>query len=63
MSGIEKKKSKRGFASMKPERRREVARLGGSSVLAHNRSFAKDRELATTAGRKGGLAKKKSAKT
>lgn len=44
----------RGFAAMDPERRREVARKGGASVPAAKRSFSKDRDLAATAGAKGG---------
>lgn len=44
----------RGFAAMDPERRREIAAKGGSSVPADKRSFAKNRELATEAGRRGG---------
>ena len=46
--------SKRGFASMDPERQREIARKGGASVPGEKRSFAKDRDLAASAGRKGG---------
>lgn len=49
-------KSKRGFASMSPERRKEIASKGGKAVAPENRSFAKDRTLAASAGRKGGLA-------
>ncbi len=49
-------KSRRGFASMSPERRREIARKGGASVPADKRSFSKDRALAATAGSKGGEA-------
>ena len=49
-----KPKSRRGFAAMNPERRREIARKGGASVPSEKRSFAKDRDLAATAGRKGG---------
>lgn len=49
-------KSKRGFASMTPERRKEIARKGGRAVAPENRSFAKDKKLAASAGRKGGLA-------
>lgn len=44
----------RGFAAMNPDRQREIARLGGSSVPDHRRSFSTDRDLAVTAGRKGG---------
>lgn len=39
---------------MTPERRREVARNGGLSVPKEKRSFARDRALAASAGRKGG---------
>lgn len=46
--------SKRGFASMDLERQREIASKGGRSVPAEKRSFSQDRELASTAGRKGG---------
>lgn len=51
----EKPKSKRGFASMSPEKRREIAGKGGQSVAKENRSFSRDRKLAATAGRTGGL--------
>jgi general stress protein YciG len=47
-------KSRRGFAAMSPELRREIARKGGASVAAANRSFSKDRDLAASAGCKGG---------
>ena len=47
-------KSRRGFAAMDPERRREIARQGGSSVPSEKRSFAQNRDLAANAGRKGG---------
>jgi general stress protein YciG len=46
----------RGFAAMTPERRREIASLGGSATSPSNRSFSKDRTLAADAGRKGGMA-------
>jgi len=52
-------KSKRGFAAMSPERRAEIARKGGLSVKPENRSFSQSRELASTAGRKGGSASKR----
>lgn len=48
------KKSKRGFASMDPERQREIARKGGKSVPAERRSFSQDAGLAAAAGQKGG---------
>ena len=46
--------SRRGFASMDEEKQREIARKGGESVPNEKRSFSKDRELASEAGRKGG---------
>ena len=49
-----KPKSKRGFASMDPEKQRELARKGGASVPASKRSFSQDSSLAARAGRKGG---------
>jgi hypothetical protein len=48
--------SNRGFASMDEEKQREIASKGGSSVPKEERSFSKDHELATEAGRKGGEA-------
>ena len=50
-------KKLRGFAHMKehnPERFAELTRKGGASVQPQNRSFARNRELATKAGHKGG---------
>lgn len=49
-----KSASKRGFASMSPEKQREIASKGGQSVPASKRSFSQNRELASEAGRKGG---------
>ena len=46
--------SGRGFASMDEEKQREIASKGGRSVPAEKRSFSQDRELASSAGRKGG---------
>jgi general stress protein YciG len=51
-----KPKQKRGFACMDPERRREIARRGGAAVSPDNRSFSKNRDLAASAGQKGGAA-------
>lgn len=51
-----KSTSKRGFASMQPEKQRAIASKGGQSVPAEKRSFSQDRELASEAGRKGGQA-------
>lgn len=47
-------KGRRGFASMDPEKQREIAKKGGASVPNHLRSFSQDRQLASEAGRKGG---------
>lgn len=49
---------KRGFAAMDPERRKEISRMGGKAVSNENRSFSKNRELASEAGRKGGSVKR-----
>ena len=46
--------SHRGFASMKAERQRQIASMGGKAVPAEKRSFSQNRELAAVAGRKGG---------
>ena len=43
-----------GFASMDEDKQREIARKGGESVPSEKRSFSKDHELASEAGRKGG---------
>lgn len=50
----ETKKSKGGFASLSPEKRREIASKGGKSVPSEKRSFSQNPELAAKAGRKGG---------
>ena len=49
-----KAKSKRGFASMDPEKRRAICAKGGASVAPHRRSFSQNSDLASSAGRKGG---------
>jgi general stress protein YciG len=46
--------SNRGFASMDEDKQREIASKGGKSVPDEERSFSKDRDLASEAGRKGG---------
>ncbi len=48
-----KAKSKRGLASMSPEKRREIASMGGKSVPAEKRAFSNP-GLASAAGKKGG---------
>lgn len=49
-----KPKLRRGFACMTPEKRREISTKGGASVPSHKRSFSKDKDLAASAGKKGG---------
>jgi general stress protein YciG len=44
----------RGFAAISPERRREIASMGGLSVPAEKRSFSQDRDLASRSGSTGG---------
>ncbi|WP_397421847.1 general stress protein [Phenylobacterium sp.] len=41
---------------LSPQRRLDIARKGGASVPGEKRSVAKDRDLAATAGHKGGEA-------
>ncbi len=47
-------KRKRGLACLSPERRREIASMGGRSVPPEKRAFARDVALAAEAGRVGG---------
>lgn len=47
-------KRPRGFAALSPERRSEIGRMGGLAQPKGARSFEKDRDLAASAGRKGG---------
>src|SRR5262245_13078838 len=48
-------KSRRGFASMSPEKRREIARLGGKAAHQKGRAHQFTSTEAREAGRKGGL--------
>ena len=50
-------KSDRGFGSMDEDTQRDIASRGGQSVPDEERSFSKDRELASEAGKKGGQAR------
>jgi general stress protein YciG len=52
-------RSRRGFASMSPERRREIAARGGAAVKPENRSFSRNRALAAEAGSVGGTTSRK----
>lgn len=47
-------KSRRGFASMSPEKLREISRKGGLSQRPEQRTFSRLRDVASKAGRKGG---------
>ena len=49
-------KKPRGFAAMTPEKRSQIARMGGSSVPPEKRAYAVNRALAAKAGSKGGKA-------
>jgi uncharacterized protein len=46
--------SQRGFGSMDEHKQRTIASKGGKSVPAGERSFSRDRGLASHAGSKGG---------
>jgi general stress protein YciG len=50
----QKPKIMRGFAVIDPERRKEIARMGGKAVPAEKRTFSRDREKARQAGMNGG---------
>lgn len=52
-------KSLRGFACMSPERRKEIAKLGGAAVPPDKRSFSQNNGLAARAGSVGGAAKRR----
>ena len=45
---------KQGFASMDPDKQREIASKGGQSVPDEKRSFSQDPKLAAEAGHEGG---------
>jgi general stress protein YciG len=49
-------KRPRGLAAMAPERRREIARMGGRAVQAQGKGHTFTPEEAAAAGRKGGRA-------
>ena len=46
--------SKRGFAGMTPEKRKEIATRGGKSVPPEKRAFSTNKALAAKAGAIGG---------
>jgi general stress protein YciG len=47
---------RRGFASMSPEKRRQMASMGGKAVPKEKRAYARDPDLASRSGKKGGAA-------
>lgn len=53
-----KEKKRRGFAVMDPEKRRAISSKGGKAVPKEKRTFARDRNIASKAGRKGGMKRK-----
>ncbi|MBI4405270.1 MAG: stress-induced protein [Deltaproteobacteria bacterium] len=54
----EKLTSKRGFASMDPEKQKEIARRGGKAAHAKGRAHEFTPDEAKEAGRKGGRARR-----
>lgn len=57
----QKATSKRGFASMDPQRQKEIARLGGKAAHASGKAHEFNTAEAREAGRKGGRAGRRSA--
>lgn len=55
----EQKKGTRGFASMDPNKQREIASKGGKAAHARGTAHEFTSEEAREAGRKGGLARRK----
>ncbi len=49
----------RGFAAMTPEKRAAIAAKGGASIPPEKRAYSLNRELAKTAGAKGGKTPRK----
>jgi general stress protein YciG len=54
-------KQKRGFACISPERRREIASMGGKSVPPEKRTYSIDKSKAVESGVKGGVGRARSA--
>jgi len=52
-------KAQRGFASMKPEKQKEIASKGGKAAHDRGRAHEWTRKEAADAGRKGGLARQR----
>ncbi|MES2978389.1 MAG: KGG domain-containing protein [Pseudomonadota bacterium] len=56
----QKTSSKRGFASMDPQRQKEIASLGGKAAHASGKAHEFNTAEAREAGRKGGRAGRRS---
>jgi general stress protein YciG len=52
---MKKKKSKKGFAAMDPEKRRAIASKGGRHAQRSGKAHRWDEAEAVEAGRKGGM--------
>lgn len=55
-------KSRRGFASMQPEKQRQIASKGGRAAHRSGRAHEFTSEEAREAGRKGGKARSRNAR-
>ena len=55
-SAAPRKKARRGFAAMSPDKQKEIARKGGRASHEKGTGHEWTSESARTAGRKGGLA-------
>jgi general stress protein YciG len=58
-----RKKARRGFAAMSPEKQREIASLGGKAAHAKGTAHEFSPEEAREAGRKGGQAAQRARQT
>jgi len=56
-------KKPRGFACMTPDRRSEIARMGGQAVPADKRTYSIDKSKASASGKIGGSLSRKRALT
>lgn len=56
---VSKKKTRRGFAAMSPEKQREIASKGGKAAHLKGRAHQFTPEEAREAGKKGGLTAQK----
>ena len=61
--GQPRKKARRGFAAMSPEKQREIASLGGKAAHAKGTAHEFSPEEAREAGRKGGQAAQRARQT